>query len=474
MSHDEGILTGLDRVTDEPRFISEVVSGKACNCCCPECGSDLVAKKGPKMAHHFAHAVLPPDIRRCQESALHLSAKFIAAHVIRHLYIPERNIQVVSTSQEIGITGRFQRRHLMHTLGARNVERLSGAVEPLVPEISPFRPDARVNTAFGTFFIEIKVTHAVPPEKQQAMKDQNLAVLEVDLSTTPRRGISQEAIRDLVTFNAPRHWLSFGCDTEVARLQREVDESVCQREASEHEALMERLRADLEAPLPEFLRIHHYRAKPGGDRSIMLKNMPVTNVRQQNGFTMADLPVAKNVLVTTISDDTSINRLFAWHGSLKRHPLTVLSISDSTGIYTASPSVLKRLFEYRGNLDTRVSRNRHEGIIHRLRTNWGGPLPETIWVEAFKAWPDGPHVPYSANVSLSRIRQIKGFTFADVHEFQDVMVVFDDEQLSINYLFARHAKVKGGPLTVLALTKSATIITNARSVLNKLRQYSSR
>ena len=83
-------------------------------------------------------------------------------------------------------------------------------------------------------------------------------------------------------------------------------------------------------------------------------------------------------------------------------------------------------------------------------------------------------MPYLENVSLSRIRQKKGFTFADIHELQDVMVVFDDDQLSINYLFARHAKVKGGPLTVLALAKSTTIFTNARSVMNKLRQYSSR
>lgn len=35
--------------------ISEVDSGVACGCICPECAGQLVARKGPKTAHHFAH-----------------------------------------------------------------------------------------------------------------------------------------------------------------------------------------------------------------------------------------------------------------------------------------------------------------------------------------------------------------------------------------------------------------------------------
>ena len=35
--------------------ISAVESGLSCGCTCPACGESLVAKKGQKMMHHFAH-----------------------------------------------------------------------------------------------------------------------------------------------------------------------------------------------------------------------------------------------------------------------------------------------------------------------------------------------------------------------------------------------------------------------------------
>ena len=39
------------------RHVGEVESGIACECTCPACGGRLIAKKGTKMIHHFAHAV---------------------------------------------------------------------------------------------------------------------------------------------------------------------------------------------------------------------------------------------------------------------------------------------------------------------------------------------------------------------------------------------------------------------------------
>ena len=56
--------------------ISEVESGLKCGCVCPACGEKLVAKKGDRVAHHFAHY----SGHTCEygfESSLHLAAKDI-------------------------------------------------------------------------------------------------------------------------------------------------------------------------------------------------------------------------------------------------------------------------------------------------------------------------------------------------------------------------------------------------------------
>ena len=56
--------------------IEDVKSGLSCGCICPACGDPLVAKKGEKMMHHFAHHAG----HTCEfgyESSLYLAAKNI-------------------------------------------------------------------------------------------------------------------------------------------------------------------------------------------------------------------------------------------------------------------------------------------------------------------------------------------------------------------------------------------------------------
>ena len=56
--------------------ISDVESGLKCSCVCPACGERLVAKKGDKMMHHFAH-YSGANCAYGYESSLHLAAKDI-------------------------------------------------------------------------------------------------------------------------------------------------------------------------------------------------------------------------------------------------------------------------------------------------------------------------------------------------------------------------------------------------------------
>lgn len=56
--------------------ISNVESGLKCGCVCPACDMPLVAKKGEKMMHHFAHHA-GHNCEYGYESSLHLAAKDI-------------------------------------------------------------------------------------------------------------------------------------------------------------------------------------------------------------------------------------------------------------------------------------------------------------------------------------------------------------------------------------------------------------
>lgn len=56
--------------------IDEVQSGKDCGCVCPACGDELIARKGEKRMHHFAHRS-NEDCEYGYESSLHLAAKAI-------------------------------------------------------------------------------------------------------------------------------------------------------------------------------------------------------------------------------------------------------------------------------------------------------------------------------------------------------------------------------------------------------------
>lgn len=480
MVHDKGILAALDCITGEPRLISEVVSGKACNCYCPHpgCGSRLVAKKGESMAHHFAHSVVPENMRSCHESALHLCAKMAAAHAILHLRLPEHQLPIESSEKAISPTGQWETWRDTLTFPARDVPRLFGVVEPLVPEISPYRPDVRIDTPFGPLYIEIRVTHAVSPEKQKAMANESLAVLEVDLSQIARAGLSQQAIEDQVANKAPRHWVSYGGDAaeDLRKAQANLDNAVREHEAEQHQKLMARLRESLGDPLAESVHVDAFRFQPTGEHSLLMRRVSVMDVRRQNGFNLANLQGMETVLVTTVDDEVDINRLFTWHRSHKNHGLTVLSIGRRNIIHTNSRDHLKLLNEYRDGAGLGVSSARHRDIMAALKERWPTHLPDYVKLQRVHNMANGTTVTYGVNIGIKSVRAWEGFRIANLTLptpkalAHDVVITSIDNRQIIQYLFDyfRSISTPGRKLTVLTLSKKVSIYTDSRVILQRL------
>ena len=62
--------------------VEDVPAGLKCDCFCPACGEQLVAKKGQKMTHHFAHKA-GTNCAFGYQTSLHLLAKDILANARR-------------------------------------------------------------------------------------------------------------------------------------------------------------------------------------------------------------------------------------------------------------------------------------------------------------------------------------------------------------------------------------------------------
>lgn len=367
-SKHDGILAGIDCGTGELKTIDDVVSGKACNCFCPHCETPLIAKKGQWMTHHFAHESLPDNLRSCQETALHEAAKIVAAKLIDELHIPERKQPFYSTERFITRSGFVTSHADSVTTKARAVERLSGMVEPIIPDVSPYRPDAKLETLVGDIFIEIHVTNPVAQPKAQALRAADLAVLEIDFSKVPRSGLSLDKLKQAVASDAPRAWVSQGLQKHADKAREQVDLDIREVEQERHQELFRRLRetpmGHLRSPVAVSGLQHLF-----SDRGVsMAGEIPFTNLREEKGFWLADLPGVSGVLVTSMADETLINRLFAWYQMTKGRDLTVLSIGSSPILYSSNlqtiESIVANILKSRPALPDKISSLR---IVEKYR-----------------------------------------------------------------------------------------------------------
>lgn len=167
--------------------IDEVQSGKNCGCVCPACGDELIARKGEKRMHHFAHRS-NEDCEYGYESSLHLAAKDILSRskkmVIPPIYVefPQsgKPKELISMEREISID---------------DVE-LEKRFDTIIPDIVVYSGDKY-------FFIEIYVSHPIDDEKLEKLKEKNISTIEIDLSKI-KRDISVEELSDILLKDSDR------------------------------------------------------------------------------------------------------------------------------------------------------------------------------------------------------------------------------------------------------------------------------
>ena len=177
--------------------LTEAERGGNCNCTCPACGEPLIAKKGNKNRHHFAHKTDSTcDIAHANESALHRYAKeIIQAHKrillpgweITHsdLYKTGYNIHV---AQQVKISLPPKCAPFFFSFKSASLEKQMGQI---IADIAVTLPNKDL-------LVEIAVTHPVDEKKKAYIKEQDIPMIEIDLKALLKEDLTAPNIKDTI------------------------------------------------------------------------------------------------------------------------------------------------------------------------------------------------------------------------------------------------------------------------------------
>ena len=159
-------------LTSDGRLVSveNVSRGKACDCCCPECGEVLIARQGYMRAWHFAHAS-GGDCHGAAEGALHRAAK--------QLVVRERSVLVPAL--EAHESHRLDDGRLGEATLVRPAETWTFSEMREEVAVGAYRVDLAGAYAGRPVFIEIAVTHAVEDGKREALAGLGIRCFEITL-----------------------------------------------------------------------------------------------------------------------------------------------------------------------------------------------------------------------------------------------------------------------------------------------------
>lgn len=146
--------------------ISEVERGLQCGCKCPVCNGLLVARKGERVVHHFAH-YSQTNCEYSGESSLHYAAKALLSEAKR-MFVPTVYLEFPGTGRKDELIYESMEIEIDHV----EVEQHFGNIIP----------DVVVHSNGRKFFVEIYVTHRIDEKKLNKLKEAHISTLEIDLS----------------------------------------------------------------------------------------------------------------------------------------------------------------------------------------------------------------------------------------------------------------------------------------------------
>lgn len=189
--------------------VSQVERGLECGCVCPACGHKLIARKGDRTVHHFAHHKSAECVGAL-ETALHLAAKDI---LDRH-----KKIRIPEVIATIGVGyGEPIQLYTEQTLQFGKVY--------LEKRLGEIIPDIIVEVNGKQLFLEIAVTHFIDEVKKAKLEQLNISTLEIDLSKLDRQITLNELETILIDGLENKTWIynskQFAFRNEIKKFGKE-------------------------------------------------------------------------------------------------------------------------------------------------------------------------------------------------------------------------------------------------------------
>ncbi len=195
MSTNPTITFALNK-NNELVHISDVPRGLACNCTCPACHERLLARKGSKNEHSFAHL----SGKACEaafETTLHLLAKKIIREEPKILLPPLFNKKSTTMQREY-----FEK--IDSSLKEPVLIKADSA--DIEKKIGDFIPDILLLYNTTPLIVEICVTHPVDDIKLEKIKKTGINAVEFDLRDIDRY-LDKEGMKEILASGEYCYWI---------------------------------------------------------------------------------------------------------------------------------------------------------------------------------------------------------------------------------------------------------------------------
>ena len=180
--------------------IDEAERGIACNCFCPSCHSQLVARKGNVRIPHFAH-YKNNSCATGYQTSLHLLAKELVCEKKKIIIPPVPCL--IFHEDENEEEGYFFRSEVI-----KDEQRLSDVDVYLETKENGIIPDIIIQYGDYKLYVEIYVTHKVDDDKKQLVKEKDIAMMEIDLSKEDRMISKEELSKYLFEDTCKSSWIN--------------------------------------------------------------------------------------------------------------------------------------------------------------------------------------------------------------------------------------------------------------------------